>query len=190
MRVLVVVEGKHEANGAARALIQQIRSDLTDLSFHRLANAPVHVHGKGRGYFKKAVSWMRQAHRDGYDAIILLVDRDRMAARSAEITAAQDDHAICNIPRALGVPIEAFDAWMLADEQALSKVLGITVPQQPDPENIAHPKDHTEKLLAALGLPWGGAEMYARIAAELDISHLARRCPEGFATFADRVQKL
>lgn len=90
----------------------------------------------------------------------------------------------------MGVPVEAFDAWMLADELAISKVVAVTVPPQPDPEQIAHPKEHMEKLLEGLGLQWGGAEMYARIAAELNLSHLRHRCPDGFATFADRVLML
>ncbi len=191
MRVLVVVEGKHESDGAARALIQQVRPDLTDLTFDRLANSKIHVHpGKGKAYFKKAVRWMLEARKRGYDAIILLVDRDGVPTRCTEIADAQNHTAQCLIPRALGVPVEAFDAWMLADEQAISKVLAVTVPKQSDPEKLAHPKEHMGKLLAELGLHWGGAEMYARIAAELDISHLARRCPEGFAAFAERVRML
>ena len=190
MRVMVVVEGKHESGGAVGTIIRRLRSDLTGLKFGRLANAPVHVHGKGNGYCKKAISWMQQAHRDCFDAIILLVDRDRVATRCAEIADAQNNYTICNTPRALGVPVEAFDAWMLADEQAISSFLTVTVPTQPDPENIGHPKDHLEKLLAKWGLQWGGAELYARIAAELDISKLEARCPVGFAAFADRVRNL
>ena len=191
MRVLVVVEGKHESGGAASALIQQVRPDLTDLTFDRLANSKIHMHpGKGRAYFKKAVRWMLEARKRSFDAIILLVDRDGVQTRCTEITDAQEDYTICNIPRALGVPVEAFDAWMLADELAISKVVAVTVPPQPDPEQIAHPKEHMEKLLEGLGLQWGGAEMYARIAAELNLSHLRHRCPDGFATFADRVQML
>lgn len=191
MRVLVVVEGKHESDGAVRELIQQLRPDLTDLSFDRLANSGIHVHaGKGKAYFKKAVRWMLEARKRGFDAIILLVDRDRVPSRRTEIEKSQSDHTICNIRRALGVPVEAFDAWMLADEQAISSVLTVTVPTQPNPENIAHPKDHFEALLRSLGKFWGGAEMYAEIAKKLNIAILEARCPIGFAAFADRVRNL
>ena len=191
MGVLVVVEGKHESGGAARALIQQVRPDLTDLMFERLANSKIHVHpGNGKAYFKKAVRWMLEAKDRGFDAIILLVDRDGVPTRCAEIADAQNHTAQCPIPRALGVPVEAFDAWMLADEQAISSVLAVTVPRQPDPENIAHPKDHFEALLRSLERPWGGAQMYTELAKKLDIKKLEARCPTGFGAFANRVRNL
>lgn len=139
MRVLVVVEGKHESDGAVRALIKQLRHDLIDLEFDKLANATTRVHGTGRGYFKKAIGWMREARKRGFGAVILLVDRDQVGERLNEITDAQNHTSICDIPRALGVAVEAFDAWMLADQQALSGVLGVNIQTQPDPESIAHP---------------------------------------------------
>ncbi len=191
MRVLVVVEGKHEHEGAVGTLIQRLRTDLVDLKFDRLANSDIHIHhGKGRGYFKKAIRWMLDAQEDGFDAIILLVDRDRVAERVVEIAEAQNHIAVCRIPRALGVVVEAFDAWMLADEKAVSAALGAAIDTQPEPEGIAHPKEHFNALLAGLGLEWGGAALYTRIAATLDISKLAARCPQGFAVFANRLRTM
>ena len=177
MRVLVVVEGMHESGGAVRALIKQLRHDLIDLEFDKLANATTHVHGKGRGYFKKAIGWMREARKRGFGAVILLVDRDQVGERLNEITDAQNHTSICDSPRALGVAVEAFDAWMLADQQALSGVLGVNIQTQPDPESIAHPKQHFKDLLAELGAASVDAGLYARIAEKLDISILATRCP-------------
>lgn len=191
MRVLVVVEGKHEHEGAVGTLIKRLRTDLVDLKFDRLANSGIHVHpGKGRGYEKKAIRWMREAHKRGYEAIVLLVDRDKVAERTTEVTNAQNHTAACTIRRALGVAVEAFDAWMLADQQAVSAALDAAIDTQPDPEGIAHPKEHFNALLAGLGLEWGGAELYTRIAATLDISKLEARCPQGFAVFADRLRSM
>ena len=191
MRVLVVVEGKHERDGAVSALIQRLRPDLTDLQFDRLANSDIHVHhGKGRGYEKKAIRWILEAHRRGFEAMILLVDRDKVAERTIEITNAQNNTAVCALRRALGVAIESFDAWILADEKALSIVLAKTVQTQSEPETLADPKDHFTKLLATLGLASGGAEWYARIAQDLDISRLETRCSQGFGVFADRLRKM
>jgi hypothetical protein len=191
MRVLVVVEGKHEHEGAVGTLIQRLRPDLADLEFERLANSDIHVHpGKGRGYEKKAIRWMREAHKRGYEAVVLLVDRDKVAERTTEVTSAQNHTAACTIRRALGVAIESFDAWMLADEKAVSKVLAKTVQTQRDPEAIANPKERFTEALAGLGLEWGGAALYARIAATLDISRLEARCPQGFAVFADRLRNI
>lgn len=65
-----------------------------------------------------------------------------------------------------------------------------TVQTQSDPETLADPKDHFTKLLATLGVASGGAELYARIARELDISRLETRCSQGFGVFAGRLRNM
>jgi hypothetical protein len=190
MKVLVVSEGKHEQAGALENLLRKLGAHEADLSFDRVSNNTIHaVHGKGRGYFKRAVRWLKEAENRRVDAMILLVDEDGKKERGRQIVDAQDC-SISQLPRAMGVAIRTFDAWMLADEKALSDVLGHTVMRQSDPESIADPKAVCAGLLEGGQDPMAQSEMYARIADRLDIAVLISRCPSGFRPFAERVQRV
>jgi hypothetical protein len=90
----------------------------------------------------------------------------------------------------MGVAIRSFDAWILADDSALSAVLGRTIPRQPDPEEIKDPKSECTKLRDASGKNIDLRDMYAEVAAQADLNTIAARCPKGFATFAQRVRLL
>jgi hypothetical protein len=159
------------------------------LEFDRLAKSTIHAcHGKGKGYYKKALRWMLEAEKRSFGGIILLVDRDGVDSRVGEIDAAQAD-TITPIHRALGVAIEAFEAWMLADESALSQVLLTNINTQPAPEKISDPKGHFHHVFAEHGRS-PSADLYAQLAGILDIGTLEKRCPKGFAVFAVRIREL
>jgi hypothetical protein len=79
---------------------------------------------------------------------------------------------------------------MLADEEALTDVLGYTVTRQPDPETISDPKKVCAGLLADSRDQMAQREMYARIARCISIQTLASRCSCGFKPFAERVQRV
>ena len=49
--------------------------------------------------------------------------------------------------RVLGVAIRAFDAWMLTDERAVTRVLGYVVPMQHSPEEKSDAKSMCALLL-------------------------------------------
>lgn len=188
-KVLVVGEGKHELAGALVALVRRLAPpgcvfDHTDI------RGDIHGHhGKGRGYFKRAFRWMLEAQKLGYDALVLVIDQDGFLERTKEISEAQQDDRAA-IPRALGVAIRSFDAWMLADERALSAVLKGIVSRQPDPERIVRPKDSCSVILANAGNVVSQSEMYSQVAQTADLDVLGRRCPKGFAPFADRVRAI
>ena len=147
------------------------------------------LHGTGGGFRKRALRWMIQARKEGFDALVLLVDEDGDRNRFQQVTEAQEVPDL-EVPRALGVAVRTFDAWMLADETALTRVLRRAVQTQPDPEGIAGPKEHMRELVG--GSPGEDAlrRVYADIARGLEIAVLERRCPRGFATFAKRVRAL
>jgi hypothetical protein len=189
MKVLIVGEGKHELAGAMLALVGRLAP--TGCVFDQ-ANVrhDIHVHhGKGRGYFKRAVRWMLEAQKRGYDALVLLIDQDGFSERTKELADAQAFDGAA-IPRALGVAIRSFDAWMLADERALSSVLGCAVSRQPDPETIVNPKESCSDLLANASQPFSQTQMYAEVAKAFDLDVVANRCPKGFAPFAERVRAI
>lgn len=190
MKVLVVSEGKHEQAGALENLLRQFGADRAELAHDRLASNRIHVHhGKGGKLFKRAVRWIKEADKRGADALVLLVDEDGESERRTQISEAQCS-SLSLLPRAMGVAIRSFDAWMLADERALSEVLGCTVSRQPDPEPIRDPKAVCASLLEGGQNRMAQREMYARVADRIDIQVLLSRCPCGFRPFAERVKRL
>ena len=144
---------------------------------------------KGRGFFKRAVRWLKEAEDREADALILLIDEDGRPETITEIRDAQGYHE-SQLARALGVAIRTFDAWMLADERALSEVLGCTVNRQPDPETIHEPKETCKELLADSDKQISQREMYAQVAAKIDMGVLCARCRSGFEPFAAHVRSV
>jgi len=190
MRILVVCEGKHEWSGALKNLLVKLGGDEGGLEFDRVSNNEIHaVHGKGRGYFKRALRWLIEAEKRGVDGLILVIDEDGKRERIGEIQEAQD-WSLLQLRRAMGVAIRAFDAWMLADERALSEVLGRNVNRQADPETIANPKDVCAGLLDESQAQISQSEMYARVSCKINIDILCDRCQSGFRPFATRVRNM
>jgi len=190
MKVLLVSEGKHEKSSLP-LLVQRIAEHEFEFEHARLAdeNLPAH-HGEGKGFFKKALRWLLKAREGGYEGMILVVDRDGNRERQNEVNRAQAEQRVCDLPRALGVAVQSFDAWMLADEVALSKVLGWSVPRQRDPESIRNPKGTCAELLAGSPEELDQSTMYCKSAAILDLAQLTDRCPIGFRPFAELVRAL
>lgn len=192
MKVLVVAEGASELNGALETLLRRLSANALDFefTFDHVARSDIHAHhGKGQGYFKKAVRWLFEAEKRGFGALVLLIDQDDQTARLQQIADAQT-RSLGVAKRALGVAIRKFDAWMLADERALTEILGIQVQRQPAPETIADPKAVFDKLIAQAPIPDRVPEIYARIAQRCDMNLLIQRCSKGFGTFAERVKAL
>ena len=79
---------------------------------------------------------------------------------------------------------------MLADEQALTRVLGYTVSPQHSPEDVSDAKGVCTQLLGNNPMPMSQSEFYAFVAREVDMNTLTRQCSKGFAPFAQRVRSL
>ncbi len=190
MKVLVVSEGKHERSGALETLLKRLGGEHHDFCPARIARGGhPRVHG-GKGYKKKALRWLLRAHNEGYDALILLIDKDGKKERVREIREAQDHNSLSDLPRAMGVPIRSFDAWMLADEKALTEVLGHNVNRQPAPETIRDPKQTCRDLLANSNREISQSKMYVEVSVKIDIDILCARCPSGFKPFAAHVRSV
>jgi len=190
MKLLLVSEGKHELGGALESLVRRLSASELELHHAKVSEGSIHTHrGKGQGFYKRAVRWLLEARKRGYEAIALVIDEDGHAERAAELTEAQQYSGI-DFPRAFGIAIRTFDAWMLADECALTSVLGCPVHRQRTTEVLTNPKQTCRDLLAASNKSFSQTEMYARLADLVDLALLAERCPKGFASFADRVRQL
>ena len=190
MKVLVVSEGKHEQSGALENLLKRLGGHDHLFEHNRIANSDIARVHKGKGYFKKALRWLLEAERNGYDALIFLVDEDGINKRVQEIREAQDHNSLSCLPRAMGVAIRKFDAWMLADEKTLTQVLSYSINKQRDPETIRDPKEVCKDLLANSLKKLSQSEMYAAISHEIDIDILCDRCPSGFKPFATSVRSI
>jgi len=194
VRVLLVAEGEHERSGALENLVERLGGGEASFTPARVSDDRVHAfHGTGDGHTKRALGWLEWARQEEYDALILLIDQDRPEEkRSEQIRKAQEywdpDEPASNLPRAMGVAIKMFDAWMLADENALTEVLGCTVARQRNPETIRKPKKVCQKLLENGVNQMAQRDMYAEIALRLDLGILSSRCPKGFRPFAERVR--
>lgn len=195
MRVLLVAEGQHEQgkedrDGALETLVRRLCRDITQCDLDRVSRKDIHAHhGKGQGYFKKALRWIQEAKKRAYDAVVLVIDQDNVPERVQEITKAQNAQVV-TLRRALGVAIRTFDAWMLADEQALSRVLGYTVSPQRSPEDVSDAKGVCAQLLDKSPMAMSQSEFYAFVAREADMNALERQCSKEFAPFAQRVRSL
>jgi hypothetical protein len=190
LKALLVSEGKHGSSGALETLVRRLRDSGLEIEQDKVSSPNVRVHpGKGKGYFKRALRWMLEAEDRGYDALILLIDRDDQRERVAQFNEAQNS-TITDLKRALGVAIRTFDAWMLADEQALTSVLEFQIQRQPEPEEIRDPKSSCRAILDQAGYSMSQSAMYSAVANATDLGVLVQRCPAGFAPFAQRVRAL
>ena len=197
MRVLIVSEGKHElgdegVTGALETLVRRVIDGPCDCDVRRVKDRVLHgsVHGKGGGLFKKAIRWVLYANQNGYDGIVLVIDQDGDPQREQQLADAQAHLKLTPLPRALGVAIMTFDAWMLADESALSAVLGHHVDRQPDPETMRDAKGTCNRLRDQSESTVGLTHLYSEIANKVDLSTLAERCPRGFGPFAERLRQM
>ncbi len=195
MKVLIALDGKHEEGlrdhpGALETIVFRLLDRSASAKIERSKRKDIHAfHGKGKGYAKKALRWMLEAQREGYEALVLVIDQDGFLDRTWQFDEAQEDSR-AHIRRALGVAIRSFDAWMLADERALSRTLETNVERQKNPEDNRRPKEECKALLRASLIVMSQTEMYARVSRELDLAVLEESCPRGFAPFASRVRRL
>jgi hypothetical protein len=191
VKLLIVSEGKHELGGALETIVRRLVRIVADFEFRKVSDRVIGaLHGRGPRYAKRAIQWLRYAAKHSYDGLVLLIDQDDQVNRRRQISDAQDELRLTSLPRAMGVAVRTFDAWMLADEQALTAVLSLPVQRQQDPERIVDPKSVCTALRDAAPSNLNLALLYAELAKVIDLSVLAWRCPLGFEPFAGRVHRM
>lgn len=195
-RGLLVVEGPHEEHGAAEVLVRRCMPNGQDYAWtiDRWKNASRRHRrfistGEGDGIFKKIVHIMLSATSSGYDAVIILIDRDQDRRRSKSVADAQQSNHM-PIPRAIGLAVESFDVWFLSDEKSLSKVLGVNIQTQTNPEAMGDPKSVMKDLIRQHRVDASQREIYLQIAKIIDLERLSHRCPDGFGPWRKYLEKL
>lgn len=211
MRILLLAEGIHEfANegapgltatvpqeprfGALRVLVERVIGKGIEFECKRVSDRDAiparrfTVKGDSRKLVQRLEGWLRVAKKQNFDAVVAVIDRDDDPDRIRQVDAAQ----ISELPtkRAFGVAIRSFDAWMLADEVALSQALGQTVQPQPDPEVESNPKREVERLHKENSCTKWMRDVYAEVMAVVRVDQLDKRCPKGFAPFHRRLGEL
>ena len=161
------------------------------------------VLNKGHVWVRKVQRLILDAGEERFDAIFVVVDHDRDRRRAAAIRKGIDDlmdetAAAYACENVVGFAIETFDAWMLADRQALEKALKVDVGELTNPENLngkpgtdRHPKRRMKDLIArshaSMDHPW---RLYPILAEALDLGTLEKLCPKGFGVFAKDVRRV
>ena len=92
---------------------------------------------------------------------------------------------IYSFPRKLLVIVEEMEAWLLADEEALTTVTGKHQHRIPNPETIYDPKARLEKILSDARITYT-AEVARKIATTARPGILAARC-SSFRKFQEAV---
>ena len=195
MRVLLVSEGKHELGdlnrdeklSALSILVAKTSSRQFEFTTKKVSDRDfATAHGKGGNLFKRAIRCLLYAAEHKFDALVFVIDQDDDRRRREPLDRAQEYLGV-SIRRAFGLAVRSFDAWMIADEQALSKALGRVIQRQPHPETIDDPKTHCRTLRGGgLGL----TTLYEAVSRAAAIEIIEERCPAGFAPFAARVRQL
>jgi hypothetical protein len=197
MRVLLISEGPHEGNPdderpqALRCLVQRVLPAEATYTWLNVRDLPHGnpLPGKGGGHFRLALKALRYATREQFQAVILVTDADGNRERIAQFQQAQESDRFA-LPRAFGIAVEEFDAWILADHQALSLIFQRSVGMQRSCESIRHPKVICRELMKNHG--WTGSQsgLYEAVCRCAAFQVVADRCPLGFAPFWERLQSL
>ena len=202
MKILLLSDGPHELGSlreassgtrepfALQALVERMIASAGEFTPRKFSDTSVRgTHGKGHGLTKRAVAWLRYAQQNEFDAVVAVVDEDGERERLRAIDQAQEDR-LFDLPRAFGIAIRSFDAWMLADVRALCHVMGTNVDEQSDPEAMRDPKGVFAALLECHSVEMSQREAYAAISGQAEIERIQSRCPKGFEPFARRLEEL
>jgi hypothetical protein len=195
MRALFISEGPHEGNladerpQALRCLVQRVLPSQVSYEWLNVRDLPRGnpLPGKGGGHFKLALKALWHATREQFKAVILVTDADGNRERITQFQQAQESDRFA-VPRAFGIAVEEFDAWLLADHQALSQVFQRSVSMQRSCESTRHPKETCRELMKQHEWTGSQSELYEAVCQCADLQVVANRCPLGFAPFLDRLQ--
>jgi hypothetical protein len=210
--VLIVGEGFHEtgreecANSPLGRLVHRILNEPESVTFnchlHYWKDKPPsfkHIPKTGSrnkgSRTKQKIKWLiERAWSKGFDAVVILVDRDRLSPkeRSEQLADGRDEMARTTQaqypPCAVGVAVEAFDAWMICDQVAIKEADGDPDKFTSRPEDVKKPKKKAAEIFGCPPNGTGLGQYYPAVAEKADLDNLRKCCPKGFGAFADDVK--
>lgn len=207
VRIAIYADGRHEL-GKRREYAATENLPALPRLVHRLLGQPSNaryacepfrkvraVHGKGLTNEQKAKGAILRANQTRCRACVIVIDRDRKpnSQTLAPLARGRDMMQFKPLPPcAVGVGVEAFDAWMILDGKAIRSAEGDPAQSHPNPESLngkessgRHPKDVAASIF---GSKKGLGQKYAVVAMHVDVELLRKHCPQGFAPFAAEVE--
>lgn len=206
MKVLFVGDGKHDRQvvpALARKLCPAIADDPATLSWQDISRFSS---AAKRGYEGKVTAAILLSERQfGCVGTVCVVDQDgereRLGAvergRLAGLALVDGNHRA-----ACGVAVESIEAWTLGAPEAIAAELEVPVEQvhgeypkgvaiEALKESSGKPEHRPKDLLAEvckLGRRAPDADFRRAVAQRCEVEKLMKRCPEGFAPFAQSVR--
>lgn len=196
-------EGKTDLGVGARPTPPT--SGVVPILVHRLCDCPSQMLAKrrpfaflqGKTLAQKVRFAKRQAYYNRSAGAVFVMDSegdDRKRRDVQEEMAKGRDQEQPTFPLAIGVAQPCIEAWLLVDERAIRRSVRIAGPLAlpVEPESLPAPcRSETANPKAVLA-GWGvrsAAQKDAIAAAMNDMELLIQRCPNGFGSFAQKVQQ-
>ena len=156
---------------------------------------------EGKGLWQKVRFAKHQAH--GRSAGAVFAKDSEGGTRELQQTKADlkkgRDSCLAKFPMAIGVAHPCIESWLLADGPAIRQTLKLprtpTVPDKPEElpaprqDSNDNPKEVLRKLAGATTKELPAKEMDGIAKAMNDMDLMRKRCPLGFAPFADEVDE-
>lgn len=131
------------------------------------------------GHARKLLAWPPRSRAPEF--AVFLVDGDGDPSRRA---AAENAVAGSLVPAVIGVAVQEFEAWLIADDAAVSQASGLHFPTQRGPEDMK-PREAKELLADLIGRTRREPRLVRRtIARTSDLRVIAERC-SAFRRFRD-----
>ncbi|MFP4139026.1 MAG: DUF4276 family protein [Phycisphaerae bacterium] len=198
-RVMVVGEGPHEIGREGDAYPPALTTLL-----HRLLDEPdrvcydssiyrwkdlKHAIGRGSRSIKKVMWAIERAQKEGFDAVVILADQDRLSPKERAEQLAEGRDEMKNSTKAqypscaVGVAVEAFDAWMICDQKAIKAAGGNPDKFTSRPEDEKKPKKKAADIFNCPPDGTGLGQYYPVVAREIaaredGLEQLRERCPQ------------
>lgn len=182
--------------GPLRVLIHNVLHDCDGLFLEARRLSKVHGDGERnglRGFALKAFRALRDAEREGKDAVFIVVDEDGRP-KERRLERLQEGRAAANHQpaSAIGVAQPMVEAWLMGDADGWQKCFGADAPAPPaNPEadtGNSSSRRYAKDVLWQLSQGHRGDDdrltTYVRLAEQLDWRRVADACPRSFAPFA------
>ena len=129
-----------------------------------------------------------------WDGLVIVVDTDGKSQRIRELQAgladAEANPELLSMAKrtVVGVADTMVESWLLADHDALKRVFDLSE-GVPHPDAMRRPKRSLRRLIKEHGSSTEAeAELYDKLACEIDLETLAMRCPD-FDRLAQDIEK-
>jgi hypothetical protein len=200
-------EGKTDIGSLARETTpEKPLRGVVPLIVHKICGKPpqMYVRQQGLQYLPGKRLWQkvrfarRQAFYNRSNGAVFVIDSEGDLKSKREVLCKGRDDARTSLPMAVGVAHPCIESWLLADPDAIRTGLGLNkIPEKhSNPEELPAPqknRSHNPKtvLRESAGIVHQelSAELKDQIAAAMnDMDIVRKKCPLGFAPFADEVE--